>query len=307
MDSGRLDSSSESPAPDGGIDDSSVDGAEAASSTCALGSEASDVIYVVSDSSSTRPNTLYTFNPKLFPSPNAFNAVGNVPCVPNNGYVNSLAIDRQGNAYLNMYPDGTIWKVATTAPVTCAATKFQAAQAGFSNDLAMAFAVDPSTPTGETLYVSDSHGPLGNCTATTPTMGSCWGLGLGKVDTSSWTLTRVGMGYTSTAAGYNAELTGTGMSGTHSLYGFFTTTPSSYGPIDPGLGTTDNPVPTPLSAVNIATGAYAFSSYGGDFYFFTSATGNTIPQRLSTATGTVTSGAMLNYVIIAAGSSTCTP
>jgi hypothetical protein len=42
-------------------------------------------------------------------------------------------------------------------------------------------------------------------------------------------------------------------------------------------------------------------------YFFTSATGNTIPQQLASATGTVTPGAMLSYVIVAAGTSTCVP
>jgi hypothetical protein len=220
-----------------------------------------------------------------------------------------MAIDQQGTAYLNMNSDGSVWKMNTSAPLACTPTSFKAGQAGFSNDLGMAFAKDSSSPTGETLYVSDNHGPLGDCMgSTTATMPNCWGLGLGKVDTSSWTLTRIGMGYTMSAAGYNAELTGTGMSGSHPLIGFFTTSPSaSYGPIDPTLGTTDNPAPTNVPGVNIATGGYAFSFYGGDFYFYTSATGNTIPQHLSTATGMVTSGAMLGYVIVGAGASTCVP
>jgi hypothetical protein len=255
------------------------------------------------------PNTLFTFNPKLFPSASAFTPVGPVPCVKPGDYVNSMAIDQLGTAYLNMNLDGSIWTMNTTAPLACTQTSFKAGQAGFSNDLGMAFAKDSSSPTGETLYVSDNHGPLGDCTGTMAMMGSCWGLGLGKIDTGSWTLTRVGMGYTSSAMGYNAELTGTGMSGTHPLVGFFTTSnPSaSYGPIDPVMGTTDSPSPTFVS-VNIATGGYAFSFYGGDFYFYTSATGGvTTPQHLSTATGMVTPGAMLGYVIVGAGASTCVP
>jgi hypothetical protein len=264
---------------------------------------------VSDDTTPMNPNTLFTFNPKLFPAATAFTPVGPVPCVPSGSYVNSMAIDQQGTAYLNMNSDGSIWTMNTSPPLACTKTSFTAGQAGFSNDLGMAFAKDSSSPTGESLYVSDNHGPLGDCmTQTTPSMGSCWGLGLGKVDTSSWTLTRIGMGFTSTAAGYNAELTGTGMSGTNPLVGFFTTSnPSaSYGPIDPKLGTTDNPAPSNV-AVNIATGGYAFSYFGGDFYFYTSATGNTVPQHLSTSTGTVTSGAMLGYVIVGAGASTCVP
>jgi hypothetical protein len=300
-DSGGMDGSTDSLSDSSG--GSSTDGSEGGDCPPAT----SQYIYVMSDDSSPSANTLFTFDPKIFPSASAFAPVGPVPCVPAGGYVNSIAIDREGNAYLNMLPDGSIWKMSTTPPLTCTATSFTAGQAGFTNGLGMAFAVDPSDPSGETLYVSDNHGPLGNCTASTPTMGSCWGLGLGHIDTSSWALTRIGTGYTSTASGYNAELTGTGMNGSHPLYGLFTTTPSSYGPIDPLLGTTDNPAPTSVSAVNIATGGYGFSFYGGDFYFYTSATGNTIPQHLSTATGMVTSGATLAFVVVAAGASTCVP
>jgi hypothetical protein len=197
----------------------------------------------------------------------------------------------------------------TVAPLSCTQTSFTAGQAGFSNDLGMAFAVDPNNGGADTLFVSDNAGPMGVCTASTPMMGSCWGLGLGKVDTSTWTLTRIGMGYTSSAAGYNAELTGSGQSPVsgHTLFGFFTTTPSDYGPIDTKLGTTDNPAPTTESSVNIGTGGYAFSFYGGDFYFYTAPSGNTAPQHFTSSTGMVTTGAMLNFVIVGAGSSTCVP
>jgi hypothetical protein len=253
-------------------------------------------------------NTLFTFDPKLFPSASAFTAVGPVPCVPSGGYVNSMAIDRQGNAYVNMHPDGSIWKVTTTSPPTCTATSFTAGQASFTADLGMAFAIDPSTGS-DTLFVSDNAGPMGNCTSTMASSPGCWGLGLGKIDTGSWTLSRIGMGYTMSASGYNAELTGTGQGAlnNHTLFGFFTTPTSSYGPIDPALGTTDNPAPTNLTGINIGNGGFAFSFYGGDFYFYTAAAGNTTPQHLSTATGMVTSGAPLTYTIVGAGASTCVP
>jgi hypothetical protein len=267
-------------------------------SNCTVG--AGKYIYVVSDN-----NTLYTFDPTLFPSASAFVAVGMVPCVPSGGYVNSMAIDRQANAYVNTHPDGKIWKVTTTAPVTCTMTGFQTGQGTppFSNDLGMGFAADSKGAATDTLYVSDNSGPLGVCTQTTPAMGSCWGLGLASVDLTSWTLHPVGV-YTSTAAGYNAELTGTGNG---DLFGFFTTTPSSYGLIDKTSGHTDTPPPTVENSVTVGTGGYAFSFWNGDFYFYTAPSGNTVPQHLTTKTGTVTPGEMLSFVIVGAGVSTCAP
>jgi hypothetical protein len=271
-------------------------GDSGAGSNCTVG--AGKYIYVVSDM-----NELYTFDPTLFPSASAFKDVGMVPCVSGGGYVNSMAIDRQANAYINIHPDGTIMKLTTTAPVTCTPTGFTSGQSMFSGDLGMGFAADSKGAATDTLYVSDNSGPLGVCTASTPTMGSCWGLGLGKVDLNSWTLTPLGA-YTASAAGYNAELTGTGNG---DLYGFFTTTPSSYGPIDKTNGHTDSPAPTVETSVMVAMGGYAFSFWGGDFYFYTAPSGNTVPQHLSTSTMTVTAGDMLSFVIVGAGVSTCAP
>jgi hypothetical protein len=267
-------------------------------SNCTIG--AGKYIYVVSDM-----NTLYTFDPTLFPSKNAFTAVGMVPCVPPGGNVNSMAIDRQANAYINIHPDGSIMKLTTTPPLTCTPTGFMPGQGmpAFSNDLGMGFAADGMGAATDTLYVSDNSGPLGVCTATNPTMGSCWGLGLASVDLNSWTLQTIG-GYTAPVAGYNAELTGTGNG---DLFGFFTTTPSSYGLINTTNGHTDSPPPTTEMSIMVAMGGFAFSFWGGDFYFYTAPTGNTVPQHLSTATGTVTSGEPLSFVIVGAGVSTCAP
>jgi hypothetical protein len=270
------------------------DGGTLPTSDCAPG--AAQFIYVVSDM-----NTLYTFDPTKFPSAQAFTAVGTVPCVPTGSYVNSMAIDRQATAYINFH-DGSVVKMTTSPPLQCMPTGFMAGQSGFTNDLGMGFVSDQAGSMNETLYVSDNGGPLGNCTQTTPSSG-CMGLGLGKLDIGSWTLTPVGP-YTSTAAGYNAELTGTGAG---DLFGFFTTTPSSYGRIDKTNGHTDSPAPTVETSVNVAMGGYAFSFWGGDFYFYTAPTGNTVPQHLNTRTATVTAGDMLSFVIVGAGVSTCAP
>jgi hypothetical protein len=261
---------------------------------CAPG--AGQYIYVISDM-----NNLYTFDPTKFPSASAFTLVGAVPCVPSGSYVNSMAIDRQATAYINFH-DGSIVKMNTTAPLACTPTSFMPNQLGFTNDLGMGFSTDAAGSKNETLYVSDNGGPEGDCMQTTPGPG-CMGLGLAKMDLSSWTLTKLGA-YTSTAAGYNAELTGTGDA---KLYGFFTTAPSSYGPIDKTSGHTDSPAPTVISSVSVGSGGYAFSFWGGDFYFYIAPTMNTVPQHLNTKTGTVTPGDMLSFVVVGAGVSTCAP
>jgi hypothetical protein len=252
---------------------------------------------VISDS-----NSLYTFDPTKFPSTAAFTLVGPVPCVPSGSYVNSMAIDRQATAYVNFH-DGSIVKMTTTAPLACTPTGFMAGQNAFTNDLGMGFSADMKGSTNETLFVSDNAGPNGNCTQSTPAAG-CMGKGLASLNLTSWALNPIGA-YTSTAAGYNAELTGTGDA---QLYGFFTTTPSSYGPIDKPTGHTDTPAPTVVQSVSVGTGGYAFSFWGGDFYFYIApGGGNTIPQHLDTKTGMVTPGQMLSYVIVGAGVSTCAP
>jgi hypothetical protein len=241
------------------------------------------------------------FDPTKFPSASAFALVGMVPCVPSGSYVNAMAVDRQATAYINFH-DGSIVKMTTKAPLVCTPTGFLAGQSGFTNDLGMGFSSDQTGSAVETLYVSDNGGPEGNCTSATPGPG-CMGQGLGKVDLNSWSLTALGT-YTGTAAAYNAELTGTGSG---DLYGFFTTTPSSFGLIDKANGHTDSPAPTMLSSVSVGNGGYAFSFWGGDFYFFVAPTSNTVPQHLDAKTGMITAGEMLSFVIVSAGVSTCAP
>ena len=261
-------------------------------SNCATG--AGTFIYVISDQ-----NDLYTFDPTQFPAAAAFTKVGPVTC--DTSGVNSMAVDRSATAWVN-FNDGKIFKVTTTAPVTCTPTSFVSGQAGFTDVLGMGFASDGPDAGTETLYVSDNGGPGGTCNDPTPSAG-CMGLGLGKIDVSTLTLTAVGP-YTSTAAGYNAELTGTGDG---RLYGFFTTTPSSYGPINTGTGDTSAPAPAALSTVNIAAGGYAFSFWGGDFYFYTAPTDQTVVTHLQTSTGMTTTSPELTFTIVGAGVSTCAP
>jgi hypothetical protein len=273
-------------------DDGGAEGEGGIPSNCASG--AGTFVYVISDA-----NNLYTFDPTQFPSAAAFTLVGAVAC--DSSGVNSMAIDRSATAWVN-FNDGQIYKVTTSAPVTCTATAFAGGQAGFTSVLGMGFAANAKGSNDETLFVSDNAGPGGTCTAATPSPG-CTGLGLGKIDLTTLTLTQLGA-YTGTAAGYNAELTGTGDG---LLYGFFTTTPSSYGPIDPSSGATSSPAPTSIPSVTVGNGGYAFSFWGGDFYFYTAPTGNTVVTHLQTSTGMTTASPELAFTIVGAGVSTCAP
>ncbi len=195
---------------DGGIVLGGGDGSIGNGGNCATG--AGQFIYVI-----TEDNNLYTFDPTQFPAASAFTLVGPVPCNPMGGGVNSMAVDRSATAWVN-FADGTIYKMTTTAPITCTQTGFVAGQGGFTNALGMGFASDGPDSGTETLYVSDNAGPGGDCMATTPSAG-CMGKGLGTIDLTTMTLTPIGA-YTGPAAGYNAELTG---SGDGRLFGFFTT------------------------------------------------------------------------------------
>jgi hypothetical protein len=249
-------------------------------------------IYVISDA-----NDLYTFDPTQFPSASAFTKVGPVTC--DGTGVNSMAVDRSGTAWVN-FNDGAIFRVTTTAPVTCSATTFMPGQAGFTKALGMGFSVDAPGSDNETLYVSDNGGPGGDCSSSAPGPG-CMGRGLGTIDISTMILTALGP-YTGPAAGYNAELTGTGDG---KLYGFFTTTPGAYGPIDKTNGATN--APASLPSVNAASGGYAFSFWGGDFYFYTEPNAHSIVTHLQSSTGMTTASPELSFTIVGAGVSTCAP
>jgi len=268
------------------------DGGPSTGTNCATG--AASFIYVASDA-----NDLYAFDPSKFPAASAFTLIGPIPC--DTSGVNSMAVDRTATAWVN-FNDGQIFKVTTTAPVTCTATGFVPGQGGFTNDLGMGFSVNAPGSNDETLFVSDNGGPGGDCSSKAPGP-SCAGKGLGTIDVGTMTLTPLGA-YTGMAAGYNAELTGTGDA---KLYGFFTTSPGAYGAIDKASGATTPPAPTAIPSVNAATGGYAFSFFGGDFYFYTAPKGNTVVTHLATSTGTTTTSPQLGFTIVGAGVSTCAP
>jgi hypothetical protein len=277
----------------------------AGSTDCPAG--AGKYIYVVSDQ-----NELYTFDPTKIPTPaaptsNPFADLGPLNCPgeptppPDNGGVNSMAVDRQAIAWVN-FNDGKIFKVDTTQPaLPCTDTGYAPGQGGFTAQLGMGFATTSATDHTERLYVSDNTGPGGLGTAG-------GGKGLGWIDTTTMTMTPTG-GWSSSLAGFNAELSGTG-SGL--LYGFFTTTPSDLAQIDKGSAAVSGVVP--LGSVNNSQGGYAFSFWGGDFWIYTAFPTTADPNATTSVTHYVSADggvgvAMpdIGFTIVGAGASTCVP
>ena len=242
-------------------------------------SDAAKLVYVISDT-----NGLYSFAPSAL----KFTKIGDVSC-PSSGTVNSMAVDRSGTAWVN-YTDGKIYKVSTT-DASCTTTTFAPNQANFSNELGMGFSSNSAGSKAETLFVGDNNG-----------------LGVAKVDLTTLKLTALGA-YTGSEAGANAELTGTGDA---RLFAFFATSPAAFAQVDKSSGAT--PAVTSLPTVNASDGGYAFSFWGGDFWFYTAYPTPDKPDATTSVTHYVTATktatvalSEIGFVIVGAGVSTCAP
>ena len=236
------------------------------------------LVYVVS-----QEKDLYSFDPSTV----TFTKIGRMDC-PTAGVPVSMVIDRSSTAWVN-YADGSLFRVSTR-DASCTATEFAPGQQGFLK-FGMAFATEGSGSTKETLYVS---GLLGSS-----------GKGFGKIDLATMKLTMIGE-YSNALAGTAAELTGTGDG---RLYGFFTTAPhATLARIDMASGATSGDT----SLAGVSTGnAFAFSFWGGDFWFYTS--DGASPSRV-TRLQTSGSGELVvakedvgGFRIVGAGVSTCAP
>ena len=242
-------------------------------------SDAAKLVYVVDDS-----NELFSYDPGA----SKFAKIGDLNCPAGSETPNSMAVDRSGTAWVN-FSEGSLFKVST-ADASCQATTYQKQQGGFIR-FGMAFANDSASTDKETLYVVGIEGVNG-------------GKGLAKIDLNSMTLTKIG-DFSGDLQGQGAELTGTGDG---RLYGFFTTEPSAtLAQIDKGTGATSGE--TPLDGVNTGT-AWAFSFWGGDFWFYTSSGAPSTVTRKQTSTNGSLSTAVQDvggFQIVGAGVSTCAP
>jgi len=260
-----------------GVDGATPDGG--VSADCPSGN---DLVFVASEE-----RRLYSFNPT-----NAtFTLLGLVDCAAGE-YVNSMAIDRAGNAWIN-YGDGSLWESPTQNPM-CISTGFKPLQSGVSL-FGMGFSAKTASGSAETLYIDDLSGG-----------------GLGYIDLSSMSLLRFGP-FAGDLADRDCELTGTGDA---RLFGFFAGSPygdagsTSVTQIDPSSEGAMKTWPLPT----VDTGSdWAFAFWGGSFYLFTADKYNandpyTTVTRLDPSTGTLTVMAQnIGFRVVGAGVSTCAP
>jgi hypothetical protein len=243
-------------------------------------SDAAKLVYVVSDD-----GVLHSFNPATL----QFTTIGTINCPNNFAQPNSMAVSRDAVAYVNM-SDGTLWKVST-ADASCSATGYQLGQQS-RRIRGMGFSTDSAQGTTETLYT---------CTANDQTF---TGGGLASISIPGFKLTPIG-DYTSGLAGNECELTGTGNA---ELFGFFATiSPPKLAQITKTSGATPSPIT--LTGVN-TTLSYAFSFWGGDFWFYTQGNGvGSTVTHYKYATDKSYSDAVQDtgFVIVGAGVSTCAP
>lgn len=244
-------------------------------------SEEAKQVYVVSEQ-----YDLFKFEPdKLL-----FTKIGRLSCPASGATPNSMAVDRSGTAWVN-YSDGRLFKVSTK-DAKCTATSFQPGQGGLFK-FGMAFASNAAGSQEETLFVSGIQDSSLND----------GGKGLAKIDLASLKLTPVS-DYDGALAKKGAELTGTGDG---RLYGFFTTIPdATLAKIEKAsASTTENRA---LEGVFTGT-AWAFSFWGGDFWFYTSSGAPSTVTRLHAQTGEieVVKNDVGGFRIVGAGVSTCAP
>jgi hypothetical protein len=243
-------------------------------------SDAAKLVYVLS-----QEKELYSFTPNTL----TFAKIGKLAC-PTSATPVSMAVDRGGTAWVN-YANGELYKVSTR-DASCVKTSFEPNQQGFLK-FGMAFSTNDATSDEETLYISGLSDT------------GISGKGFGKIDLSTLKVTMLGE-YTSTLAGKAAELTGTGDG---RLYGFFITAPNAtLAQIDRVAGATSND--KALEGVNTGN-AFAFSFWGGDFWFYT--TGGSEPSKvtqLKASAGGELAVVMKDvggFRIVGAGVSTCAP
>ncbi len=246
---------------------------------------ATDYVYVLS-----AQNDLYRFAPNL----KQFTKIGPLQCNAAGLQPNSMAIDRNADAYVNYFGigGGVLFKVSTQ-DASCAPAAAITLPQGWTQ-VGMGYSTI-GTSANEALYVNGVGGAGGG------------GTGLGLVDFGKGTVGPIGP-FSGNLKGASAELTGTGDG---RLFGFFTTTPVYVAQIDKTSGATMTPVPmTGLPTPN----DWAFSFWGGHFYLYTSqgasgAGGGSNVTDYDPTSGNINLSYMtsIGFDIVGAGVSTCAP
>jgi hypothetical protein len=240
-------------------------------------------VYVVS-----AEDDLYAFHPLDL----SFRRIGTLKCPADGGTPHSMAVSRSGVAYVE-YGNGPLFRVSTRT-AACLPTSFAANQLGFQS-FGMGFAADEDAAT-ESLYVVDPYGGFSIDDASRPSR-------LGVIDVNTFVLREVGPLDPSITRG---ELSGT-PDGRLFLY-------DPHRSNEPG-GT--------LSLINTATAAlvsqdviptsiaraYAFAFWGGEFWLFTSESGqgDSVVSRYNPITKVLSKATVFDGTIVGAGVSTCAP
>ncbi len=284
------------PAPDAGSSDAPLFADTSSTSGCV---DSAKLVYVVSTQ-----NELWSFDPGAL----AFKKVGTLDC-PTNSSPESMAIDEKATAYVAMM-DGALFSV-DTSNAHCKATSYALEQQK-RRIYDMAFVRGASS---ETLFVSTSCCyENGGVTVT-----NNGGGGLATLALPSYALSLVG-DWTNGLEGYPAALAGTGDGRLFAFVPNLAVTTDAGPKAQPTLALVDTtktgsaPTPSPLALDGTKVGggaAYAFSFWGGDFWFY-SAAGTSTPStvtrwRYSTNKSYAQVVANTGMTIIGAGVSSCAP
>jgi hypothetical protein len=254
------------------------------------------LIYVMSEA-----NVLYSFQPPNGP----FSPIGTIHCPGSVGDPFSMAVDREGIAYVVFStPDDDggleatgLFRVSTKS-AECTRTKYDPRQNG-NETFGMGFVanVGDAADGGETLFVSEDVGSVED-----PESDGV----LATIDTTTFVLTTVGPFSPMVPS---AELTGTGGGRLFAFSPAMSDPSDSFiAQIDPQTAKVIGEDPTP----GIVQGSgWAFGFWGGDFYTFTTPPSNatTVVNRFDPVAKTVTqiATAPANVTIVGAGVSTCAP
>lgn len=234
------------------------------------------LVYLFSDSA-----TLFSF----YPPTRSLVALGPLQCPAGSATPNSMAVSQDATAWVS-YSDGKMFRVNLRTR-NCTATTFTP-PSGWTS-YGMGFAPESDTSPVETLFIASPQG-------------------LAQVNLQTMKATLVGP-FSGPFAGRGAELTGTSAGG---LYGFFLP-PAAGGGMQLGQLTKSNAETTlakdfPTLVLGAASFAYAFSSWGPDFYLYTSAGGDpTTVTRYKPGDGSVITymTAPAGVRILGAGVSRC--
>jgi len=237
-------------------------------------------VYVVS-----QQNDIYRFDPPA----KTFNLVWPLTCVVPAGQVpNSMAVDRDGIAWINYNdfqatnPQGSIFRVnladgMCTPSGISLATEWQL--------VGMGFAVDPTSATGESLFLTSKVGHLG------------------RVDLNANTVVPVGA-LGPPLGGNRSELTG---APDGRLFALVDSNPASLVSVDKTNAAVLQVFG--LSGLNGPFADFAFSFWGGDFYLYTStnATGGSSVARYDPTNGSLDPSYVpdAGFSIVGAGVAPC--